>query len=69
MAKGMNWWRAGRHTAVRHRGAINVAWERDRLDRDRAARWLNRHQSRRRPPRFRPRPAATAPSSATPPWE
>jgi len=63
MAKGMNWRRCGYQVRARDRGSISLSDENDRLDNDRAARWLN---ARLKPRVQRP---ATAPSSATAPWE
>jgi hypothetical protein len=81
MSKGMNWRRCGYELRARRGGSISLADEREWLDRDRAARWLNRHSMRpnetggaRR--RFvgsargsQVMVPATAPSSAIPPWE
>ena len=65
MTGKIDWRRSAYQTSIRHRGSISLSDERDRLDRDRAARWLNAWNPKPRPPQ---RPA-TAPSSAIPPWD
>jgi hypothetical protein len=55
---------------IARRGARCITDEKEWMANDRASRWLNRHQVRR-PRRFRQSGMipATAPSSATVPWE
>jgi hypothetical protein len=42
MTGKINWRRSGYQTRIRGQGSINLSDERDRLDNDRAARWLNK---------------------------
>jgi hypothetical protein len=64
MSKQMNWWRAGRHTAVRRSGSVSIIDEAEYLGRDRAAKWI---EARLNPKPRPPQRPATAPSSAVPP--
>jgi hypothetical protein len=46
MSGKMNWWRAGKDS----RGASSIADERERLDRDKAAKWIDKTASGRKWP-------------------
>jgi ribonuclease HI len=59
MSKGMNWRGTGYRTQMRNQGSVNVKDESERLENDRAARWLDR-----RPQQFaKPKQSSDAKSS------
>jgi hypothetical protein len=55
MVGKMNWARANRERRMWDRGASNVADEKERFERDRAARWLNRPQQPTRQQQHKPK--------------